>query len=487
MLNQTPSQFLTVDRNPYTGRGEVKMLNTSVLTRGLDQSLTTIDLAYRFVPWFRRACKLRANAIGRFPLALENEAGDDLSEEQEYQPVMLWTRSMLYRIEMNIVKHGAAYHLLESNRFGLNVTPRFIPSALVMPVIDYGTNTLKSFRIAFIQQADEFPLERVVWVWEPNDESEIDPGPSDGEAALKASGLLYAIDEMANRYMSSGGVPVTAVRVPASVTKDERTKVENFFTRFAGGFRNAFKFLVVDKGTEFDTIGSEMKDIMAIELTSSQRDNVAVALGVPPTVLDGKSANYATAESEMAGFYMNTVIPQAEQLEPLLNTQLYHRLGITLRFKPDELEVMQAVQLDQAQGVMELVGKPILSVDEGRGIIEYEPLPGGLGEWKEPEPPPQFAPPGQAPSLPLPPGGSPAMPPEPEEQMRSWLRSSLDRIKAGEPATIGAPFDNELTSASSGMMVRRIYEAHWPKKSSPDWHQRAVVALEQYNALARGE
>ncbi len=483
------TQFITAVRDPFTS--EIKMMNLSPLTRGLDQSLTTIDLAYRYVPWFRRACKLRANAIGRFPLVLENERGDDLSEKPEYQPVIQWTRSLLYRVEMNLVKHGAAYHLLESNRFGLNVTPRFIPTALVQPLIDWSGAGLTGFHIGLIGAVGDFPLNKVVYVWEPNDESEVWPGPSDGEAALKASGVLYAIDEMVNRYMGSGGVPVTAVRVPATTPKDEREKTEGFLSKLAGGFRNAFKFLVVDKNTEFETIGSEMKELQAPELTAAQRDNVAVAIGVPPTVIDGKSANYATAQSEMAGFFMNTIIPETEMLEPVLNVQLYQRLGVTLRFKPDELEVMQAIQLEQSKGVAELVGKPILSIDEGRAIIEYDPLPGGLGEWKKPEPPapnPANGPLALA-------GGSLAQPqagslPAPQpEQMRTWLSQSLQLVKAGSPASAGTPFDDELAGASSGNAVRRIYEAHWPRvKSAPpdDLFSRAVNALEHYNALARG-
>lgn len=490
----TAQQIVTFERSAFSG--EVKMLNLpEVLRRSADASLTTIALAYTYVPWFKRACKLRANALGRFPLALHptDKQGNadldtDVSDDPTYQGVMRWTRSLLYRIEMNLVKYGAAYHLLESNRFGLNVTPRFIPTNGVTVQANY-IDGLTGFNISGI---GEFPLKsgRVVWVWEPNDESEIYPGPSDGEAALKAAGLLYAIDEMATRYMSSGGVPITAVRVPPTVDKEERTKVEGWLSKVAGGFRNAFKFLVVDTKTEFETIGSEMKDIQAPELTASQRDNVAVAIGVPPTVIDGKSANYATANSEMTGFYMNTVIPEAELLEPTLNVQLYQRLGLTLRFKPDELEVMQAIQLEQAQGVSELTGgKQILSVDEGRAIIEYEPAPDGLGEWKKPEPPPAIAPPG----APVPPGQQPPaedLPaPDPIEQAKAWLAASLAQVKAGQPATVGAPFDNELAAASSGRMVRAVFENHWPRPARPETRltERAVAALERFNALASKE
>lgn len=484
------TQLFSVERGRYSGDVEAKTLNLPAAWRGTtDAPITSIDMAYRYVPWFKRGCKLRAYLMGRMPLALENEAGDDLSEEPEYQSVMRWTRSLLYRVEMNLVKYGAAYHLIEKNVYGLNWTPRFLPTNSVTPITSY-TDGVTGFRVSWMGTGGgEVPLNKMVWVWEPNDESEVEPGPSDGAAALKAAGLLYAIDEMANRYMGSGGVPITAVRVPPTVDKDERVKVEGFLARMAGGFRNAFKFLVIDKGTEFEQIGSEIKDMEAAELTTTQRDNVAVALGVPPTVLDSKSANYATSQSEMVGFYMNTIIPEAEMLEPVLNTQLYQRLGLTLRFKPDELEVMQAIQLEQAQGIIELTGKPILSIDEGRAIAEYDPAPGGLGEWKKPEPPPMVAPPAT-----LPPGDSqrPVEPPSgspgstdlanPEDQAKAWLRASLDAVKGGNSAAVGTPFDDELVAASSGRMVRAVYEHHWPKQAK-SLQERAVAALEQYNAL----
>lgn len=493
------TQLITFQRDRYSN--ELKTITLPGLRSGSDASLTSIDMAFRWVPWFRRACKLRANAMGRMPLELQNKAGDDVSEEPEYQSVMEWTRSLLYRIEMNLVKHGAAYHLLETNRFGLNHTPRFIPTNSVMPIIDYSDYGVTGFRISMIGNGGgEFPLARVVWIWEPNDESEIAPGSSDGEAALKASGLLYAIDEMANRYMGSGGVPVTAVRVPATVDKPERTKVENWFTQFAGGFRNAFKFLVIDKNTEFETIGSEMRDIMAPELTATQRDNVAVAMGVPPTVIDGKSANFATADSEMTGFYMNTVIPQAEMLEPQLNTQLYQRLGLTLRFMTDELEIMQAMNLAQADSVTKLTGKPIYSIDEGRNVMELEPLPNKMGEWKE-EPDPMLAAAATGAAGQPWPGtnkpvavGKPKPEPDgkaidPTDQMRTWQSQSLAQVKAGQSPAVGAPFDDELVAASSGNARRRVFENHWPrpKSAAPSVSERAILALEEYNALARGE
>jgi len=501
------SQFVTaLPGTPYAPPQlkavEAKNMNIAPLTAGVDQTLTTIELAYRYVPWFRTACKLRASAMMGFPLELANEAGDDVSEDPEYQPVMLWTRKLLYRVEMNKVKYGAAYHLLESNRFGLNTTPRFIPSPVVQPLVDYDHFGLTGFNVAYYGYSGQYKLNQMLWIWEPNDESEIWPGPSDGAAALKASGLLYAIEEMVNRYMGSGGVPITAVRTPATTAPEERVKLENWFTRFAGGFRNAFKFLVVDTKTEFEVIGSQMKDMESVPLTASERDNVAVALRVPPTVIDGKSANYATADSEMTGFYLNTVIPESEMFEPELNTQLYQRLGLTLKFKPDELRVMKGIKKLEAAAVFALTGgKPMLSVNEARAMVDFDPvlLPNGEPDPQYDEltpPPPKVV---SAFGQPAASGGSPGNLPQltsgasggsagsPDAKgLLALMKQSLAQFKAGEPATVDVWFDHELQAASSGNMIRSIYGNHLPHAGGLSLQERAIVALEKYNALAAG-
>lgn len=474
------TQFVAMGKN-WMGQPEVKAYAMSGFGYS-DSTITTVDIAYRFVPWFRRSCKHRANQVGRFPISLETANGTEVSEDPAYQGVMNWTRSLLYHTEMSKVKYGAAYHLLEANRFGLNVTPRFIPTPFVTPLVNYQTG-LTGFRVSFIP--DAVPLDKMVYIWEPNEESETAPGSSDGEAALRAAGLMYAINEMANRYMKSGAVPVTAVKVPASVSADDRERVGGWMERMASGFRNAFKFLVVSDKTEFEQIGSEMKDIQSTELTDSQRKEITVALGVPPTVIDGTAANFATADAAYFSFMADTIIPEVEFLEPLLNEQLYSRLGLTLRFKPDELEIMQTSQLQQAERAQALTGgKQVISVNEARDVMGYEEIP--QGDWSTPTPTPAPAfgasMAASAPMMEAPSAGSGSD----ETVMKAWLDQSLAAHKGGSPATVGAWFDDELESASSANMVKRIYAAHWPKPQEQSWQRQAVAELARFNALAEG-
>ncbi|HEY4720198.1 MAG TPA: phage portal protein, partial [Anaerolineae bacterium] len=188
-----------------------------------------------------------------------------------------------------------------------------------------------------------------------------------------AAGLLYAANAAPARFYAGGFVPVTLVTVPLTTSKADIDKLENFFRRMATGLKKMFSVLGVYEGTKTETVGHRLKDSITPEITASARDDVAVALGIPPTVLDSTSANYATASSEMIGFYVNTIFPECTFIESAMNEQFFIPLGLRFCFDEELHEIMQTIQLAQGQSVITLTGKPPLTVDEGRAMLGYEP------------------------------------------------------------------------------------------------------------------
>jgi len=75
-------------------------------------------------------------------------------------------------------------------------------------------------------------------------------------------------------------------------------------------------------------------------------------------------------------FMANTVVPQARLVAHALNSQLLMPLGYHLEFEPHKTEVMQQSELEKAQAIAIAVGAPVLSVNEGRELLGYEPVPG---------------------------------------------------------------------------------------------------------------
>lgn len=420
----------------------------------------TLSLAYRQVPWFRRACDLRANAVGSMPRGLF--LGDqDRSEDPRYASFLRQHRRIYHLAEKSLFHYGCAYFLPESNRWGLNTRLRHIPSPLVRPVVDLqagltGFDVLDSKGMRFVAPKD------IIYIWLPNHDSETEPAPGPGLTALESAGLLYYLGRFATMYFKAGAVPVTAALMPAGTPDTERDRVENFLNRMATGVRNAFKYIGLRAGTEFQQLGANVKDTRADQITAEKRDDVAVAAGVPPTVIDGKAANYATANSEWFGFYTTTVLPQCELIDETFNEQFFARHDVEVRSQPEKLEIMQAVQLEQAAAVNQLVGdEPILTLEEGRALLGYGPRASSLID------------------------AQPGTEPEASEsddlaQMKTWRRAALAAVGQG----VGAPFDAELRECHSRGEVRALFERRWPRNGGEKTAAEVLAMLERATLAA---
>lgn len=334
-----------------------------------DGALLTVDQAYKRVPWLRRGVNLRAFAVSHMPFAIWS-GDDDVTEAWSLTPYL---SNLLLKTEKSLVKRGKAYWLLEANRLGKNITPRFVPAKSVTVKLDQERG-LVGFIVQFSTGAQFVELERMVYFHLPNDDSETDADSAPAVAAQEAASLLYAANRTASKFYAGGMVGTSIISVPITTSDDEIKRIEGFFNRLSRGIRNAFRSLGVRAGIDIKSVGQSLRDSRVPELVAEARDDVAVALDIPPTVLDGKAANFATAQSEWFGFVTNTVIPECEWIADVINTQWLNRQGLFLEFQPGRLEVMQAVQLEQAQAVIQLVGGQgvaLISVPEARALIGF--------------------------------------------------------------------------------------------------------------------
>lgn len=340
-----------------------------------DSAILNVNQAYARVPWVKRAVKLRANAVSHVPFALM-KGNADITESEEYIALVESMRELLYLTEMSICKQGKAYWLLESNQVGKNVTPRFIPAKSVENIKDKITGELKGFKI----NREPFPREEVVYFKEPSDVDEVEPGVSDVHTALDSAGLLYAISRMGIKLFRSGLMKITLIGLPFATPDDEIDRVEGFFSRVASGVRSWAKAIGMRKpsgGGDLDvtTIGHTPEEAQSVEMTESNRQDIAIALGMSPNIIDGKSANFATADKDWFGFYITTVIPQAERHAETINKDFLKPLGLELVFQFERMEIMQAAQLSQAEATRRLIGDltaPIITREEAREIVGFE-------------------------------------------------------------------------------------------------------------------
>ena len=418
--------------------------------------------AYALVAWLSRGVKIVAGEVARFPHIIERN-GIDVSKADEFAEFHKRERNLFYMAEASASLTGAGYWLLEANEYGFNLTPRWVLSQSMKPVLDREKSLT-----GFVRNNKPVLLEEVVYFWEPSFTSETAPGAGAAQTALSAASQLYALDSFVAQFFNQGAVKVTVFPVPQGTPQEEVDKFQSFLKRRMSGVRNAFQNVVMrltDKLTPV-VIGSDIKDTQAAQLIGIQRDNVAVALGMSPSILDGTSANFATAQSDRFGFITGTIIPRVEWLYEKANLQYFERLDAQIVAHPEQLEIMQSAQLEQAQAVTALVpGEQVITVNEARQYIGLGPMP----KQTKPEPPP----------APIIVNSQSAqdleMTPEIAAVMGKWRRIHLDAVasgvyysalpfKANLPTVLYETVAGELGRVTAAREVRAIFERHWPGK-----------------------
>jgi hypothetical protein len=108
-------------------------------------------------------------------------------------------------------------------------------------------------------------------------------------------------------------------------------------------------------------------------------------LGVPPVLIgakEGGGMSDAGAKTDLLLYAMNTIGHPARLISEIVSQRLCPIFGpdIVAELDTSGMLAMQEAKLDQAKGLVALTGRPILTADEARTQLEYDPLPNKTGD-----------------------------------------------------------------------------------------------------------
>ena len=366
--------------------------------------------AFKSVPWLYRAMLMRADAVAGMPWTVLDKAGKDVSEAEEYKRLTGGLNKLLWLTEASLITAGAAYWILNANRSRKNLTPRWVVTDTITPVTTTARG-LVGFTRTIESRNIDIPLDRMVYWWKPNLESEVAPGEPEATVALRAASILLNTDRMVESYFKRGAIKVTLLTVDGNPPKEEMDRLEHWWKRMITGIRKAYESIAIRASIHPVVIGSDLKDTDAGRLSEQKREDVAVALGVPQSLLFQSSAYSTGRHEDQIIFVERTVVPECNLITETLNEQLFKREGLTFAFHPEKLSIMQDALLERARAVSELVGAPVLSREEGRQILG---LKGAEDEESAETEDVEAA-------------------SNTEEEMRTWMRFALKRYREGRP------------------------------------------------------
>ncbi|NJN65463.1 MAG: phage portal protein [Chloroflexaceae bacterium] len=328
----------------------------------------SVGRAYCLVPYLYRAVDARARAVAGMPWSLYR-----LGESRPLAPNMpspasgmvRGMRQRLYLTEVALCVYGTAYWLLETNRAGWNMTPRWVVPTSIVPQVDPQAG-LTGFERHWSGGIRQLGLEEVVWFWMPGLACEVGPGVAPAQVALASARLLHHLDRFIEGFFRRGAIRATLLTVEGNPPAAELERLQSWWRRLVSGARNAWESVAVRNTVKPVTIGDGLGDIQNRELTTQAREDVCAALGVPHSLLSADAASYATSQSDRLNFYDQTVVPQTQLIEEVINEHYLARMGLRMEFEPDKLEVYQKAEVEKARSLVTLVQGGLMTVAEAR-------------------------------------------------------------------------------------------------------------------------
>lgn len=196
-------------------------------------------------------------------------------------------------------------------------------------------------------------------------------GVSRLKPALRTMVLTKRMREFQDNFFKNGAVPGLVLKSPNTLSeKIKERMIQSWQARYrpdAGGRRP----LILDGGIEIDEISNV--NFRELDFQSAIEENEKIilkALGIPPILLD--SGNNANLRPNMRLYYLETILPIIRKI----NFAMERFFGFEIVEEASNIPALQPELRDQASYYQALVNTGIISPNEARTALNFEPVDG---------------------------------------------------------------------------------------------------------------
>ncbi len=351
---------------------DMKNYKTITTTPGWLESLrdegspNTASRLYAQVPLIYRCIQLRADAISGVPIKLVNASGDDVEWPfAEPLPGLIW------KTEASLLLAGAAYWAPQENRYRVIKNIMYLNPFSISVKYEDGKLIFKQGQTEWINDLTDKKYQ-MVYFSEYDPIQDILPGVSLADVTKTDAQLLSALTRFPRSYFEGGAMPVTLLGIDTTDV-GEIQRIESWFKRSVTSVKNAFRVLGFRAGSITPTtLTPPLKDMTMPGLWNDARKNIYTAFGIPESMLDTTAGNYATAKEARLSFYEDVIKPRAQHTyETVINQQLLSRLGLTLQFDFEAMDIFQEDESRRAE-VLQALNAANVPLDLALEIAGFE-------------------------------------------------------------------------------------------------------------------
>ncbi len=316
-----------------------------------------LNTLYEAVPWLFRGVNVRSTALSKMPFAIF-DGENEIDNSSNYKNVVGWwpnPKKDLWLIEASLSMTGRAYMFKTRTDFMNNLIIqrlRYLTPHTINPKLDKELGLVGFKRT--LSPDKIIPVDDIVWFWHPDYQVEIGPPhTSPALAASRAAGVLFNIDNFVAAFFERGAIKASILATPRGTLKDERAKLKSWWERTLSGIKNAFATQIINADdVKVITIGEGIQELSNVELTKEKRQDISTALGVPQNLLFSDDANFATAKQDDFRLIDQTIEPESLLIEGFFNELLFSRLGLSLKFFPEALQISQEEEVRRSAAMV---------------------------------------------------------------------------------------------------------------------------------------
>ena len=284
-----------------------------------------------------RVANLSAEAIANVPFAVykgetEYDTSDDWQNKVGFLPNI---RELLRLWRLSLFMTNSAYGFMEGNRAVKNL--RYVVPSTITPQIDKWEG-LTGFKRRIGTETTEYSLKdnRIFWMWRLDHTTELLPSKnSEFKALMAAAGVLYYADYYVQNFFQRGGIRPALLQVAGVPTREEREKIETVWDKIIHGWSKYLGKVISANEMDVKVIGDGIDNVANGQIHSEKLADVAMAAGMPLSIILANSANYATAQTEYLVWFRDSVVPWANFMQDELNDKLFKPLGLHFEFRPE--------------------------------------------------------------------------------------------------------------------------------------------------------
>lgn len=357
---------------------------------------TNEEELYSRVAAVYRVANMTADAAANVPFAImRGETELDSSENwQNRIGFMENPRELLRLWRLSLFMTNTAYGMLEDGTRQRSRLRYIVPTSIT-PIVDKW-NGLTGFKRQLGSESREYTLKdgRVFWMWRLDHTTELLPTEnSEFRALMAAAGVLFYADYYVQSFFQRGGIKPALLQVSGVQTREEREKIESVWDKIVHGWYKYVGKVISADTMDVKTIGEGIDNLTGSKLHDEKLADIAMAAGMPLSLLLSNSANYATAKTEYAVWFRDTVVPWLMFVQGELNAKLFAPMGLRWEFRPEMSEHGQEEEVQRASafasyvaaGMKPSIAAQVIGLDLPAGV-EYEQL----DPEPEPEPEPEL-------------------------------------------------------------------------------------------------